>query len=200
MQNALIGSRSMTIVSGIISSINIILHSLGAYLLHSLYKSGSRTVQTVFLINLSIFEVILSVMMIGEDSIDFVNDQALYKTDISTGADLQKVDEIMYITIYSSFILYCWNIFVITGDRLAGTVLHLRYPQYCTVGRAKKFVAFSWIFTFLFVVLSVCIWEFVYRYDFSLVLTTYMLPILELMLLIFVIGSYSYIFHMYLQR
>merc|ERR1719428_600042 len=79
MRTVLMGSGTMTISSAILSGINIVLHTTGAYLLLCLYRSGSRTVQTIFLINLSIFEVIISLISLAEDSLDFVDNQSLYK-------------------------------------------------------------------------------------------------------------------------
>ena len=104
----------MTIASVILSAVNVLLHTTGAYLLFCLYKSGSRTVQTILLMNLSIFEFIMSLITLAEDSLDFVDDRALYKFTDSTNATLQKIDQLIYIVIYSAYMMYFWNTFLVT--------------------------------------------------------------------------------------
>ena len=53
------GSIKVTICSTVLSCFNVIVHSVGSYLIYSLYKSGSNTVQIVYLINLSISEIVM---------------------------------------------------------------------------------------------------------------------------------------------
>ena len=71
-QDLFVGSGPVVVASTLICFVNILLHSVGSYLLVSVYKAGSRTVQMVFLINMSIADIFMSAMLISEDILSIV--------------------------------------------------------------------------------------------------------------------------------
>ena len=156
----------MTIASAIISSLNILLHLVAEYLLFCWCKNkkGMKT-QTIYLINLSMTEIVICIFMLMEDALDLVEDYTLYykhpKTKSESAVDIQHFDELLYIAMYFMFTIYLCNLYLITADRLATTVLQARYMIYCNVRNAKRIVALLWIVT-LFLGSGICLtWEFI---------------------------------------
>ena len=98
----LVGSFAETVLSVVLSSVNIILHSFGAYLLYSLYKSGSRTVQSIFLINLSILDFVLSCVTLADDSLDFIDNTNHSTHHLYDNHDLHDLHDLHdpFLTIY----------------------------------------------------------------------------------------------------
>ena len=110
-----------------LSSVNMVLHSLGSYfLIHLFKKAKKKTPQHLYIICHSISIIVQNLMAV-----------VMIVAETYGTADLRNVHE--YLGILFGAVMYCYYafIFYITADRLAGIILHIRYPRYWNVLRAK---------------------------------------------------------------
>ena len=174
----------------LLNIVNVILHCIGSYLLIHLYKHGTKTVQQTYLINLSLTEILACLMILGEDVMEFTPVDVII---------IGKMSKYFHIIVLVTCCCYYWSIVLITSDRLAATILHIKYPLYCDKNKAKYIVVGTWTFA-LVTSVTISIAYYLTRFDFKMVFTTYTNTVFNFGFIIFVIFTYSYIFHKYKLR
>ena len=114
-------------------SVNVLLHGIACPLLFTSYKQH-RTPQHLFLINLSLIELLINFLCVLMEVLRVTVDNRGVVTAFFAGT---------YIT-YGY--LYYAAMYLITCDRLVATLLVLRYRIVCTINRAKITLAATWLF------------------------------------------------------
>ena len=152
----MMNNLTLCYISTTLSAINVCLHLLGCYLLQVVYNNGRKTVQQLYLINLSLNEAIKNII--------FLLVWILYIASYSTISEKTSynIDEswvyiyIIYIT--GSFWSCVLAMFYLTCDRLLHVLLNYRYPMFWTISKARKLLivtcfvncAFSLTFALIF--------------------------------------------------
>lgn len=128
--------------------VNIILHSLGLYLLICAYRRNSKTAQKLFLINLALTECIANFIKFG----------LLADSLFNTQNDDIIVQKIIIFLGSGFYYEYMVTMFLITGDRLFGVLYPIRYSVSVSASKALKLIIGNW-----FVCLLVSTGILVYR-------------------------------------
>ena len=180
---------------------NVFLHLLGFRLLLRLKK---RKVQDIYLLNLSITEVL-------KNSIIFLT---TIPDTISLSANISNViDEIhIYLGIfydYGIMFTYYSVLFYVTLDRYLGAKLNIKYPIYWDVSKAKSLLLVTWL-TAAFICITLTIFSkvndfskeaniFVYINDTEAPFVTYSKPTIGISFTVFAITIYSIMFQKYVR-
>lgn len=118
---------------------NILLHTLGSWLMVSLFRAGIlRSVQTLFVIHLSIVEAMSNAVTLSYQVIDvyFHNAfEAVLYLDHMIGA--------------AQDLMYYMSMYYLTLDRLIAIRLNIKYQSCCTVRRTKWLLAFTWLISLM---------------------------------------------------
>lgn len=167
----------------------VFLHGVGVILLLSYHRRGIKKAQNIFIINLSICELLIS-------STDFVirlPEVLLEVYDETFGA----FQDYMLIFLYSgvSFVYYLDMIFI-TLDRLLSILLSIRYRVHCTNSRAKRLIQVTWVIGLLFSFIISAVYHFT-EFPWEKALFTYFFPFIELIFLILAVVTYILIFRKY---
>ena len=122
----------------VMNTTNTVLHFVGFYLLATLHKNDENdNMQRIFIMNLSITEAFNNLLILITTIPDF----------LSVSDDTAEVISIanVYVAIFMDYILYLnfyLTLFYLTADRLACSLLNMRYPLYCSA-RKGKYLVFS---------------------------------------------------------
>lgn len=170
---------------------NVLLHGTGSYLLKCQYRLGRKSPQKVFIINLSICELLMNLL----ETLRSIP-RAL-EVSPKTKLLIDGVQNYVLITMFTgvSFIFYL-DMFYITLDRLLSVLLNFRYKFYCTENRARNLMSATWC---MGVLITICIslaHRFV-KYDWKPSFFTYVYPILEFTFILIAIATYLFIFKQY---
>ena len=120
---------------------NVILHSVGAYALISVYSTCRHKPQRMYIINLAICEGIINAIEIVRSVADFASELYEWK-EICT---LVRHYALIISFTGISFVYYLGMMYL-TVDRLAKIVLSLKYPQYWDEHKTKYLVLATWMF------------------------------------------------------
>lgn len=134
------------IISAILRTLDIILHTTGIYLLLSRDQYDKSSVQQLYIINLSASEICFSVLWLSYDLPDLIpGHKRVNIIDL-----IERYRLYIKICIYSSvvFVFYCIMIYI-TCDRLVATKFALKYRVYWNRKRAKVLVSATWFVAFL---------------------------------------------------
>ena len=172
--------------------VNVILHSVGSYLLISLYKSGEHNNQHLYLINLSFSEAFGNLIGIFITPIgDFIS-----LSDKNTNI----IDEVQYyiwiIVDTLVEVLYFTSMIYITIDRLLDILLNIRYPIYWNEKKTKYLLFGTWVAGVL-LCLVVSLLHALTGYDYDDAFSTYFYPTFDFTFLIISIITYAFIFNKY---
>lgn len=171
-----------------LSLINIFIHSVGCYLLYSLFRNGKENLQQFYLLHFSSCQVVINSLelfcclleMIPTSTVDFHG--------------LREYMDIINIagngTVYYLFTSY------ITIDRLCDILLNIRYPVYWSERKVLYLIISSWL-TGLALSVIFCLAYGLINLNYYQVLFTYYFPTFNVGFLILVIVTYSFIFHRY---
>ena len=118
---------------------NLFLHSLGCYLLVTLYRNGEDTVQRLLVINLSITEALLSCL----GAIETLSEIICRHSESTSAAYVDG----MVSTFESTGIVFVYflTMYYVTFDRLLAIYLNIKYGLYCNEYRAKKLLTATWL-------------------------------------------------------
>ena len=173
--------------------LNVLFHSLGAYLLISMYPRCKQKIQQIYLFNLSISECLTNVLEICRsipDLIEFEEDE------------LTRINEIRQYILIVSFtgvsIVYYFDMIYLTLDRLLDVHLNMKYPVYWNETKTRYLLISTWaIGLFTSVSVSIC-----YKYlDFKWrdAFFKYFYPTIEFTFIVLALITYGFIFHKYRQ-
>lgn len=167
-------------------TLNSILHVFGAYLLIHIYRSGHKSVQQIYLINLSFIELVTCVCILVEE--------CLPTNDVNS-----QIRTYLYAVIYVLLCAYNFGMVFITIDRLIATILHIKYPLYWDAGKASNTVVLSWIFYFIMCI-AVCLAYKYTAFEFKTIFPDYVHSFLNFGYLALVMFTYAYLFYHYRKR
>ena len=186
--------EALIVTKGIIALIlkisNILLHSLGLYLLTCLHKNGGGNVQMVYIMNLSATELIINIL-------SFLRN--LPRVVSFSSFNSKKFKEIVmysYIFDYAilKFCLYMWMLYI-TVDRVCGVLLTLTYPRYWNVYKAKCLVAATWLFSVAIFISMALFYEFDKDEVHLFMISNYFIIIFDFTFVLISTSSYALIFY-----
>ena len=188
----------------VLNSTNTVIHFVGFYLLATLHKNDENdNIQRIFIMNLSITEAFNNLLILLATIPDFLS-----LTDDT--AEIISIANV-YVSIFMDYILYLnfyLTLFYITADRLACSLLNVRYPLYCSARKAKYLVVGTWTFGILLTIIL----SFLFKYYPSNAVTTvfvfsidgddspfisYSHQVCNIGFTIFAVLTYSLIFRLY---
>lgn len=174
-----------------LSVCNILLHSLGTYLLATLYFNGKANAQKVYLLNLSLLLVCINIL------------NCIYRIPhaiiLYRESDSGIIETQMYIQIILStgfYPIYYFNMFYLTIDRLLNVLLNAKYKVYWDETKAMYLVQITWI---IGLVASICI-SVAYNYTkfyWEVVYWVYFYPTLDVIFIVLALITYSVLFWKY---
>ena len=112
---------------------NILLQSIGCYIMITLYRNGGESIQRLLIINLSLAEGSMSLI-------------STLIAILRMTLDNKYIPQYINIFRFPGFMMqYLLAMMYITIDRLLGVHPNIRYPLYCTMGRAKRLMFITWL-------------------------------------------------------
>ena len=162
-----------------------IIHSLGSYILLSIYKNGTQSVNQLYIISLSISELLISIL-------HFLNRLIACHAEKGT----HNVDVNFYILSCETgiCIIYYLNMFYITIDKLMEILLNIRYPIYWNEEKAKTLLMVTWFLGIIFslsMIFALTFASFHNENSFS----KYFYPTIDFMFLAIALLTYGFIFN-----
>lgn len=185
-------AMSFTVAISVLSLANLTLHLIATYILVCLYKSGKKTVQKLYLINLSVTEILASLAVFGQDGMRLLYGGKL--SPIEAEISLQ-----LCIAMHIVFCIYFWNMIFITADRLFATVLHVKYPIYWNKEKAKWAIKTIWLLGVVICVLLSMI-NILAKTNFREMFINYIYPSCNVFVIVLVLTTYNYIHRMHVRR
>lgn len=180
---------SLRVILLILNITNVFIHAWGTYALLSVYKNSRHKPQRVYLINLSLCELLLNLLEAIRNIPELLSP--------SSQGNLVTNQLSHYILIISftgiSFVYYLDMIFL-TIDRLAKIILSLDYPQYWNEKKAMLLLLGTWLVgaTLCLFVSLFCAFVGFHWKDFFF---KYFYPTLEFLFLIIALLTYIMIFN-----
>lgn len=120
----------------VLNCTNVALHSLGVYLLVTIYKNGNDTTQMLYLIHLAVSEALMNFLECFRRTSEL----------ISEGNIIKEVRAYILIIMFTGISLFFYLVMVyITVDKMMEVVLSIRFPLYWDVQKAKKLLYGTWV-------------------------------------------------------
>ena len=164
----------------VISAINIFVQLIGLHLLLSIYHNGRDKGADLYIISLSVVELVCSSLICIEYIFYFTNEVIVY----------------MYLTSFhfsATALIYYLSMFYITADKLLEVTLNIRLPVYWNIEKAKVLLQFTWVAGGLFGISVVVSYKFT-EFDFQDVLLMYFIPIFDIGFLLLAVPTYLFLF------
>ena len=120
----------------VITSLNVLLHSLGCFLLWKTYKWNQITTQKLIVFHLSVAEGLFCLSILVFTALGYFPHYG------ESWTYLRSICFMMYFVIYFTMLF-------MTLDRLMAVVLSFKYQLYWRVGRTKKVLATIWFVGFM---------------------------------------------------
>lgn len=118
----------------VIFSINVLLHGLCMHLLIRVYRTrGASKTQQLYLLNLSFAELMHNLHHL-------IFTYVLHVHTIRTKVTISSCGVLKIML----FVAYMAAMFLLTFDRLAASILTVRYKSVCTPGRVKAAIISTW--------------------------------------------------------
>lgn len=186
-------SRSWLCISTIIFRLmTIVTHGLGILLLQNVYKNEDQKPEIIYLINLSISEILF--MFTDILRTPFTNFVEFSPRITSVVEETQE-----YVAIYGGFgIISAWYLSMLhlTLDRLLDVLLNIKYSLFCYPERTKLVIRITWFITSTFGVTMCLLHRFV-NFDSMRILVKFVFPCFDFIFIIIAIVTYGIIFHKY---
>ena len=165
---------------------NILVHSLGIYLLCSLLQYGNLGVQQKYLFHLSICEILFNILEIAKHILTIF---PLFDNTSDIGENLSA-----YLTLMSfpgvTMALYLIMAYI-TIDRLMLTILSVLYPLYWSIAKVKLLLMITWV-TCIFTSLCLILIHQYTVFKLNNGLLMYCNPIYDLSFIILALISFLY--------
>lgn len=180
------------IVTNVLRLITIILHIIGIHLLVTLHRNGSRTPERIFLINLSISEVMFNFF-------DILTTPLTDLASFSANASSIVTDVQGYIFILSGYgvvPVYFLSMIYLTIDRLLDIILSIKYHLYCDTKKAKLTLKVTWVIS-TSTALSLAFLHGFTTVDLVSPCLKYVYPTFEIIFIVLAFITYGFLFHKY---
>ena len=181
----------LNVILLVLNIANVFVHGTGSYLLGCIYKQGKRSAQKIFIINLSVCELLMNLMECLRRILELITLSGKQSNDTSEFQDYLLI--VMFTGV--SFVFYMDMIFI-TVDRLLNVFLNARYRIYCNQRKAKCLLAITWLIGFI-TCLSVSLIHYFTEYGWEAFFFRYFYPTVELSFIILAIVTYLFIFKQY---
>ena len=179
----------LSIILLILSLVNVCVHSIGAYLLISLYGTSRHKAQWIYLVNLSICECVMNILESIRVVLKFVS---LYYNVSSIFHTFRYY--ILIVSFTGVTFGYYVGIILLTFDRLMIIVLNLNYTEYWNEIKAKYFLIATWSISFLICTLVSLLYKFKH-FQWENFFFLYFYPTVDLLFMLLAIFTYSRIFY-----
>ncbi|XP_057311188.1 galanin receptor type 1-like [Hydractinia symbiolongicarpus] len=159
-------------------SLGVIFHSFGIYLLHQTKKSSPNKTQWLYLLNLSVAELVLCVTGASRRFFKFIHHKEIA----------------MSITLYQwtgCLLVYFIAMIALTVDRFLAVYLNIRYQLHCTEMKTNIFIISTWVISTLF---AVIINESFSEEEILNLTIMYLFPVCEGTFLLIAIFTYAYFY------
>ena len=145
------------VIGMVFESCNFLLHSLGFYLVFTLYRRGEKNVQQLLLVNLSMVQCLYCFVYIVYNAIqlswDMIRVHGLDKVDRVALDRLHNVKTFFGGILWTSFTyLYYLSMTYISVDRVLRIVLGMRYNSVWNKRKTKILLAVTWFVNVLIIV------------------------------------------------
>ena len=188
---------SIDIVLISVAVLNLTCHSMGSFFLISVYKKGRKTVQQILLINLSVTELVISLINLIIEV--YVNTtQEIRARSLTKGARTsplqfaQVARKVLFCSYYTAMIY-------ITADRFFGVLLNIKYPIYWDTKKTKILLYINSCTIVVFTVVLTVIYGFI-PFNYTCLFTLYVHSVFNVIVLLLCFTTYSYIFYRYTRR
>jgi hypothetical protein len=174
-----------------IAFINIIVHSIGLYLLLCLHKNNDGDINQMYIINLSAVELLGNTFWFLTDLLNLIE---VFITPLPIIADARVY--ISFITCTMFLFVYYMSMVYITIDKFLEILLNIKYPIYCNTTKTKYLLTVTWVLGFFFCISLIVVCKlggFEYRVPF----VKYVYPTFDFLFICIVVACYSYIIHRY---
>lgn len=176
--------------------LNILIHSLGFYLLLCLHKRCTENVQIIYIMNLSATELILNILSFIRNFIRVASPVIANKHWFK---DLTMYSYIVDYAVFR-FCLYMW-MFYITIDRVCGVLLNMSYPSYWNSTKALYLVVVTWVFGFIVSISTALVYGFHSSDEENMFLiANYTIIIFDITFVVVAVISYGSIFHVFQKQ
>ena len=180
-------SLAIEVVLIMLAVLNIVVHSIGLYLLVSLYKYGNDEPQYIYIINLSATLLAFNIcwFLLG-----VINVIAIISIPLEVGIYISIITSTVFI------VAYYMTLAGITIDRFLEVLLNIKYTIYCGTTKAKLMVSISWFIAVVMTIATLLMHELI-AFNFEIIVTKYVYPIADFLFILIAVVSYSFIFHRY---
>ena len=168
---------------------NLILHSLGTWLLIYIHRNGSGTAQQIFLINLGFCEALMNLLECIRRALGMAHLSA-------TGSRvIQCINEYILIVMFTGIsLVYYLDMIYLTFDRLCDILLNIKYHNYWNEVKARWLLIVTWVIGILLSVTISLMHRFT-DYIWQDAFFKYFFPTLEFAFVILAVITYGFIFH-----
>ena len=164
----------------------MVLHTTGSYLLICLYRDGQNKPEHLFLLNLSISEIVIAVLDILSEILK------LSKNDLA----LNIKDYVDIANGYGISLVYYLCMMFLTVDRLLEIILSIKYYLYCDEKKAKRLLKVTWGLSILSCI-TISIVHGVTKADVFDPLYMYIYPTMDFIFIIIAFVTYVFLFRKY---
>jgi hypothetical protein len=161
--------------------LNSIIQSFGCYILLSIYKNGSQSVNQLYIISLSLSEILMSLLIFLAMLIEYYIDEHISHY-------------ILTISETGLVLIYYLNMFYITIDKLMEILLNIRYPVYWNEQKAKILLVVTWLVGILFSLSMMFAFRFA-KFDYHHSFKMYFYPTVDFTFLAIAFPTYGFLFH-----
>ena len=183
---------ALAITHSTLCVINIIIHSIGAFLMDAIKKQHKNSTQATLIKHLSISELMWSLVDFTESI--FVS----VKGDEAKDKLLMKYLGI--VELCGIFIVYITLMVYITLDRFFHFYYATRYTTIFSIKRASKFCKLAWVFSAIICATVAVAYKVNGEFDYEEFIFSYVFPVLELVFLATAAVTYSYIYYIFKRQ
>lgn len=182
---------SVAIILVIMNSVNVLLHGTGIYLLNVLHRKGKSNIQNIYILHLSVSELLMN-------SLEIIRTSLLLLIEYKISPNVcQQLEHYLSIVMFTgiSFVFYLTMVFI-TIDRLLNIVLVIRYRVYWSERKAKLLLRGTWI-SGAFMLACISCAYYISEYDWENLFYKMFYPSLEFIFIALALVTYILIFRKY---
>ena len=172
--------------------LNVIFHSVGIYILLSVYEDSRQKVQQIFLLNLSVCECIINLFQACSILPEIISIPSRYNI-------LNDINEhILIISFTGISVVYYLDMIYITVDRMMDIVLNIRYPVYWNERKTKVLMFSTWVIGTGMCVTVIVLHNLI-KFKWKDAFFKYFYPTVGFAFIILALITYGFIFHKFKQ-
>lgn len=191
--NIIMASVLKGIFALILKLLNILIHSIGLHLLRCLHNRGRENVQIIYIINLSVTELVVNIFSFLRNFMRIFS-----STAFRSRSGFRHFVMYTYLLDYAvfKFCLYAGMIYI-TIDRVCGVLLNLTYPCYWNITKAIHLVHLTWSTGFFVFVVSGIVYGFYPNSKNVFLIGNYFIIVFDILFVIIALISYGSIFNIF---